>query len=81
MRSEAEIKDMLQRLRKQYAESTEKPVKTFQDRNNEKYFEAFEARKKQIEDEIDWMGEMAVLEWILEEKPHWTTTWMREARS
>lgn len=81
VRSEAEIRAMLESLRKQYAESEKNPTKTYQDRNNEKYFEAFEKRKKQCEDEINWIGEMAVLEWVLEEKQRWLTTWMREARS
>jgi hypothetical protein len=81
MRSEAEIRAKLESLRKQYAESTKNPVETFQDRNHEKYFEAFDKRKKQIEIEVDWMSEMAVLEWVLEEKHRWRTTWMIEARS
>jgi hypothetical protein len=78
MRSEAEIKDKLEDLRKQYAESEKNPVKTFQDRNNKEYFIRFEKRQTQRKDEIDWIGEIAILEWVLKEKPTCLTSWARK---
>lgn len=78
MKTEEEIKDKLESLRKQYAESVKNPVKTYQDRNNEKYFEMHEKRVKQTKDELDWIGEIAILEWVLEEKQNWLTSWARK---
>lgn len=77
MRSEAEIQEKLKSLRKQYAESEKNPVHTTQNRRDENYLVLFEKRQKQIKDELDWIDEMAVLEWVLEEKQRWLPTWMR----
>jgi hypothetical protein len=77
MRSEAEIQEKLKSLRKQFAESEKNPTQTTQNRRDENYLVLSEKRRKQCKDEIDWIGEIAILEWVLEEKQHWLPTWMR----
>lgn len=78
MRSESEIRDKLESLRKQYDESVKNPAESIQDRNNERYFEAFEKRKQQINIEGQLRDEIAILEWVLDWRMHWKTTWMME---
>jgi hypothetical protein len=77
MRSEAEIRETLESLRKQYDESVKNPIPTGQDRNAPGYFDRANKRRNQLADEIDWMGEIAILEWVLVEKQTWLTSWMR----
>lgn len=81
MRSEAEIRAKLEQLRKQYEESMNNPIESIQDRTNEKYVANFESRSKQLKDELDWIGEIAILEWVIGEYQGWLPSWMREARA
>ncbi len=78
MRLEAEIRDKLESLRKQYAESEKNPTETYEDCYHEKYLSAFEKRKQQLNIEGQLRDEIAILEWVLEEKQHWKPTWMME---
>ncbi len=70
MRPEAEIRLQLEKLRKQYEESYKNPVSRY---GGAPYGD----RYSQIQNEGDWLSEMAVLEWVLNEKPHLRTSWMR----
>ncbi len=74
MRPKAEIRERLKQLRKQYAESEKNPIHG----DPLDYLTTSFKRKEQVEREIAWMDEIAILEWVLEEKPHLLTSWMRE---
>lgn len=77
MRSEAEIRDKLESLRKQYDESQNKPIVRHADYGTIEYFDEFRKREEQIRTDIQMIDEMAMLEWVLEEKPRWMTSWVR----
>lgn len=77
MRSEEDIREKLHSLRKQLAESEKNPIQTIQDRRAENYLAEFNRRDKQRKDELNWIDEIAILEWVLQEESHWKTSWMR----
>lgn len=78
MRSEEDIREKLHSLMKQLAESEKNPIKTIQDRRAENYIVEFNRRDKQRKDELNWIDEIAILEWVLKEDSHWKTSWMRD---
>lgn len=77
MRSEAEIRDKLESLRKQYDESHKNPITQTTEYGTIEYFDEFTKREEQIRTDIQMIDEMAMLEWVLEEKPRWMTSWVR----
>lgn len=77
MRSEEDIREKLHSLRKQLTESEKNPIQTIQDRRAENYLVEFNRRDKQRRDELNWIDEIAILEWVLQEESHWKTSWMR----
>jgi len=81
MRTKAELIDMLLELRRKLDESECAPVETFQDRTNENYLIQFDKRSQQLKNQLAWMGDIAVLEWVLEEKQQLLTSWMREGKA
>jgi hypothetical protein len=77
MRPESEIKDKLESLRKQYAESDKNPIVHTKDYGTIEYFKEFENREEQIRIEAQLRDEIAILEWALKDPSHWLTSWMR----
>lgn len=77
LRSEDDMCEKLHSLRKQLAESEKNPIKTSQDRRAENYIVEFNRWDKQRNDELNWIDEIAILEWVFQEESHWKTSWMR----
>lgn len=76
MRSEEDIREKLHSIRKQLTESEKNPIQTVQDRRAKNYLVEFNRRDKQRKDELHWIDEIAILEWVLQEESSWKTSWM-----
>lgn len=77
MRPEAEIRERLDILRKQYDESDRNPIRSKEP--GDRLIVAY-ARKEQFEKECSLRDEIAMLEWVLGGKQNWLTSWQVQER-
>ncbi len=78
MRSEPEIRKKFEEIRELYYKSVAESLefaKTAQDRNQDNFWEKYDKQRKRYEYERMWISETAILEWLLNEKRSWKTSW------
>lgn len=81
MKTEEEIREQLKRIRNLYIESCEASLKfsaNSQDRSQANYWVEHSKYMKRLDSESTMRSEMAILEWILDERQNWRTSWMME---